>query len=277
MTKIIVNISSGKDSTLCLKLAIDKVGKENVIAVFQDTSWEADEVYEYLQYLESFFKIKILRIFSEKYDNILHLIYKKGIFPSPSRRFCTQELKLKPIFYFLLKNDYYPSLFNDYEVWVGIRRDESNEREEKYKDIDKNKIYTYSGMFTHSSILPARLRDMKVRYPIVDLTTKEVFTKLKKANIDPNKLYEMGFDRVGCAPCILGGKGEFKRWYSHPQGRENIEKLFKLEETMNMVRGCVNEIKITPQFDRFALRAYCEGKEISDEESMDETCMLCRV
>lgn len=79
MTKIIVSISSGKDSTLCLKLAIDKVGKENVIVVFQDTGWEAGEVYEYLQYLESFFDISL--------EETMNMV-----------RGCVNEIKITPQF-----------------------------------------------------------------------------------------------------------------------------------------------------------------------------------
>ena len=50
--KYIVSVSGGKDSTATLLKVLEFAPKEDIIVVFCDTKWEADETYEYLNYLE---------------------------------------------------------------------------------------------------------------------------------------------------------------------------------------------------------------------------------
>lgn len=119
----------------------------------------------------------------------------KGRFPSSQARFCTEELKKKPI------NDFVESLLKQYDrinVWVGVRRDESiarskitNEWELEFGDAE-----TVAGIWLYR--------------PILDWTANDVFAMHRKHGIEPNPLYKMGMGRVGCMPCVMCSKSELK-------------------------------------------------------------------
>ncbi|OQS42286.1 phosphoadenosine phosphosulfate reductase domain-containing protein [Chromobacterium haemolyticum] len=66
----VVSVSGGKDSTATLKLAVDRVGRENLIAIFCDTGNEDQTVYDYLAYLEELFGIRIVRLKAEFSEQI---------------------------------------------------------------------------------------------------------------------------------------------------------------------------------------------------------------
>ena len=193
-----ISVSGGKDSTLCLALALEKYrGTDTpVIPVFADTCWEHPATYQYLEQLEEFFGIKIHRVSGFK-GGLPALIRKNTIFPSPRRRFCTQLLKTEPQRKFY-EQFYFNFPFEVAEVWQGIRRDESVRRRN-----------------TEDFLLPAgeRTRFGEVYpfhiyflYPIKDLTERQVFEELRKRGIPLNPLYAQGFRRVGCYPCFLSKK-----------------------------------------------------------------------
>ena len=83
--KYIVSISGGKDSTACLLYMLERVPKKDIVAVFCDTKWEADETYEYLNYLEKELDIEIVRLERKKMIEVktsfamFGSIKKKGI------------------------------------------------------------------------------------------------------------------------------------------------------------------------------------------------------
>lgn len=58
----VVSISSGKDSQATGELALERVGKENVIMVFCDTGNEDEAVEAHLQYLEEIWGVPIVRL-----------------------------------------------------------------------------------------------------------------------------------------------------------------------------------------------------------------------
>ncbi len=114
-TRHIIALSGGKDSSA---LAVYMRGKiENVEYVFCDTEKELDETYEYLMRLETYLGQKIHHLkYASGYgfDELLKL--KNGYLPSPSSRWCTLFLKLKPY------EDYIEG--ESVRSYVGIRADE---------------------------------------------------------------------------------------------------------------------------------------------------------
>ncbi|MBA4707551.1 phosphoadenosine phosphosulfate reductase family protein [Aquitalea magnusonii] len=65
----VVSVSGGKDSTATLLLAMERISRENLRAIFCDTGNEHQAVYEYLSYLEQALDIQIDRLkadFSEQ-------------------------------------------------------------------------------------------------------------------------------------------------------------------------------------------------------------------
>lgn len=224
--KIVVNVSGGKDSTATLILALKRHKKEDIIPLFADTGWEHPLTYEYLNYLEKELDIKIVRVKSDKYKDLLDLIKQRRTIPSGKRRICTDELKLLPQF------KYVKSLLDKgYEVeqWVGIRKGESNQREKNYGHINPDEVYE---IYTLNPRAPKYLKDVKVRYPVINLSTKEVFDIIHDAGLEVNPLYLKGHDKVGCFPCILGSQRDFQLVWKDEIGRENILKLVKVEEDL---------------------------------------------
>ncbi|MCF4676391.1 phosphoadenosine phosphosulfate reductase family protein, partial [Acinetobacter baumannii] len=155
----IVSVSGGKDSTATLLLAM-AWGVENLQAVFADTGHEHPATYEYVDYLERILEIQIQRVkadfsfeIARKREYVstvwreegvsesvienalavlkptgnpfLDLCLWKGRFPSTRRRFCTSELKVKPI-----QQMFYPILDDGNMIlsWQGVRADESLDR-----------------------------------------------------------------------------------------------------------------------------------------------------
>jgi 3'-phosphoadenosine 5'-phosphosulfate sulfotransferase (PAPS reductase)/FAD synthetase len=119
----------------------------------------------------------------------------KGTFPGIKMRFCTTHLKLIPQLRWI--NDRKESLLADgYERYVGVRRDESLAR----SLVDERQ---YDDMFL-----------CWLNRPLADWTKYEVFEFLAKAGEPTNPLYQLGFARVGCAPCVNSSKEDIRLWAS---------------------------------------------------------------
>lgn len=222
-TTNIISVSSGKDSTAMLLLAIEQ-DAENLRAVFADTGHEHRLTYEYLDYLELTTGIRIehvkadfahafarkRRFIAEKWtlDGVsaervtqalallhptgipfLDLCMLKGRFPSTKARFCSLELKHNPIDQQII----IPALAQYSEVisWQGVRADESRSR----RDLPESEEH------------PSRWGLTTYR-PILHWNVEEVFAMHRKHNIKPNPLYTLGMGRVGCMPCIHARKDE---------------------------------------------------------------------
>lgn len=120
--KILVSFSGGKDSQACLIKAAHDYGVDKIEAVFCDTGWEHPDTYRHITDVCTQMGVKITTLKS-KYDFVSLAIYKKR-FPSIKARFCTEELKIKPMI------DYVLSLDESCIIIQGIRSKESKERAE---------------------------------------------------------------------------------------------------------------------------------------------------
>jgi len=238
---IAVAISGGKDSTATLLLAIEKFGKNNVIGIFTDTGFESSFTYKYLDYLQKLLNIKILKIKSKKWKNLPDLIKAKKRFPSIIHRFCTVHLKQIPMAEFLTNRKEIK------ELWLGIRTEESKNRKEKYQNFSSKDI-CYSDWLKIScryvkKEIRKNLTHLYCKFPILNWTEKEVFSYLKKKKIEPNPLYQKGFKRVGCFPCILAKLREFELCWQDEEGRKNILLLAEIEKELNN-KGYHTRLKI---------------------------------
>ena len=86
--KILVSFSGGKDSQAW------GVGG-NLIAVFCDTGWEHPDTYKHVNNVCLQMGVRLITLKS-KYDFVSLAVHKKR-FPSTNARFCTSELKMKPM------------------------------------------------------------------------------------------------------------------------------------------------------------------------------------
>jgi len=205
--KYIVSISGGKDSTACLLYMLERVPKEDVIAVFCDTKWEADETYKYLEYLEKALDVEIVRIESE---GMWALCERKGFVVNRYMRSCTMELKIKP-FQKWLKENFVGK--EEFVVIEGIRREESETR----KDTEVFELI--------KSILPGEKFLIPTLFPIAFWSVEKVFAYIEEKGVKINPLYRKGFRRVGCMPCVNANKYELL--YLPKKYRDRLEALEK--------------------------------------------------
>ena len=209
--KYIVSISGGIDSTACLLYMLERAKKEDIIPVFCDTKWEADETYEYLFYLEKALDIEIIRLDS---IGFVEMCKKHHILTNMKLRFCTFDLKIKPFLDYIYDN--FLSKKIDFIVVEGIRREESRFRQNTETfEIKKEKINK-------------QVFEIKKLYPIAYWDTERVFEYIASKGIDVNPLYNKGFRRVGCMPCIYANKHEI---LNLPEKYK--QRVRDLEEMMN--------------------------------------------
>lgn len=218
--KHIVTFSGGKDSLATLIWAKKNLPEFEVI--FCDTGWESPVTYEHIAEVEAWFglKIKVLTmpvkvgVVMDGPRPLFHeMVIKKGRAPSTKARFCTEELKVKPSI------DYILSLTDDVTVYQGIRADESPARrkmkmeDEYFKHYFEPRRTDKNGKPVFDSYRGKEVRAWCDRYaadvyrPIFLNTANEVFDQIRRYGIRHNPLYNEGFTRVGCFPCIMCGLG----------------------------------------------------------------------
>lgn len=130
----------------------------------------------------------------------------KGRFPASRLQFCTEHLKLRPAKRWLETN--LPD--GGYTRYAGVRRDESQRRSDrKYQEWDD-------------------FFDCDLFLPVFDWTKQMCFDYVKAHGEAVNPLYAMGFERVGCAPCINSGKDDILNW--HQRFPAMIDKLRRWEK-----------------------------------------------
>ena len=90
----VLGISGGKDSAALAVYMRDR--RPDMEYFFCDTGAELAETYEYLQRLESYLGKSIARLNSGRdFDHWLSIF--RGVLPSPQMRWCTKNMKIKPL------------------------------------------------------------------------------------------------------------------------------------------------------------------------------------
>jgi 3'-phosphoadenosine 5'-phosphosulfate sulfotransferase (PAPS reductase)/FAD synthetase len=214
--KHIVGFSGGIDSQEALARVRSTFGDANVIALNSDAGkWEHPLTIAFNQYFsETVFPItKVEALVSDIWEDESERPTELGLDPNevltferliqlkkrpPSRKvqFCTTILKLKPQRRWMRQafGPTGPYAGEDYELYTGVRRDESTARK-NYPDRE------WDGFF-----------DCWVNHIVAGLTKVECFAGAKRRGEPINPLYSLGFGRVGCAPCINSGKEDILNW-----------------------------------------------------------------
>lgn len=120
------------------------------------------------------------------------LAYIKQRFPSTKCQFCTELLKLAPAHRWMKENIRDKGLA--WRRYAGVRRDESNRRKDRMA-IEWDDYF-----------------QCELHMPIVDWTKQMAFDYVQSHGEPINELYTLGFNRVGCAPCINSGKDDILAW-----------------------------------------------------------------
>lgn len=202
---VVANVSGGKDSS-ALSLWLTEQGIEHR-RVFSDTGWEHPATLKYVDSLE-----KVLGPI-DRVQALLPmaaLIRKKGMFPGRTQRWCTSELKVKPITAYMEKVDPEWRAI----VAVGVRADESAARA-------KLTMWEHDG----------NAMERWTWRPLINWSVEDVFDIHKRHGLSLNPLYGMGAERVGCFPCIYARKAEIKLVADIMP--ERIDEIRQLEAEMH--------------------------------------------
>lgn len=231
-TKHIVGFSGGIDSQATLRWVRNRFGDENAIALnSQAGRWEHDLTASFVRsYSKSVFPITevvplvkdiwITDGWAEKEHGLAGdqeltmelLVEIKKRSPSRTAKFCTEILKLRPQRRWTTENFQVGGQYEewDYVRYTGVRRQESKSRE--------NTPFVFHDKFF----------DCDVHCPLADWTKQMCFDYVRYHDEPVNPLYSLGFERVGCMPCIEAGKEEIARIAD--RFPESIDKVRALEE-----------------------------------------------
>lgn len=220
---VVASVSGGKDSTaMCLHLKELGIPYE---AVFMDTGWENAETYRYLReelpsyigpirWLRSEAVLPpdldaLARVYEARlghYSAMVRWCLKKGMFPSGRRRWCTEELKVRPM------GKYLASLDAEAVNVVGVRAEESAAR---------------AALAEWEMPPDTSMIDAETWRPLIQWKTEDVIAIHHRHGVIPNRGYLGAARRVGCWPCIRSAKAEIRNIADTDPGR--IDLLADLE------------------------------------------------
>ena len=188
-----VSFSGGRSSAMMAKIMIDNYPKDELIFTFANTGKEMPETLDFVNAcdlawnlnvvwiefcVEDKFKVVNYETASRDGKPFEQLIEKRNYLPNRVTRFCTSDLKIKPM------SKYLQSLgFKEWDAAVGIRKDEPN-RYYKMKNKVKKDRWEYL-------------------FPLWDfnITKQDVLNFWKQQDFDLNIHSEHG----NCDFCFLKG------------------------------------------------------------------------
>lgn len=228
----VLSLSGGKDSAAAA-LYLREQGIEHV-RVYMDTGWEHPDLYAHLDYLESQLG-PIVRLAPRmpvlppevmpRVEEIEALVGRspsgfvrwavyKGMFASRMRRYCTQELKVRPFLRWVDEQD------DDIINVVGIRAAESAAR----------------ANLPERETMPGA-EHVEVWRPLIRWAEADVIAIHQRHGLRPCPLYLRGAARVGCWPCIMAGKDELALLSKDDQRVKAIRALESLVGDAARLRG----------------------------------------
>lgn len=214
--KQVVGFSGGIDSQACARWVLNRYPKEDVILLNSDAGgnehplttefvhWYSGNVHPVVMVSPLISDLRGIgtrpsatadRRKEFKEDDLLtfdRLAYIKNGFPSRTRQFCTEFLKLRPQNRWMVQN-----LRENGVDWIrysGVRRQESGDRKLK-QPVEWDDYF-----------------GCELRHPLIDWTKQMCFDFVKHHGEQSNELYTLGFDRVGCAPCVNSNKDDVLAW-----------------------------------------------------------------
>lgn len=232
-TKHIVGFSGGIDSQACARWVLNRFPPEDVILTNSDAGgWEDPLTTEFVSwYSAHVHPVTITNaIVGDMWETpgfaetkglcstdpltFEEMCRINGMSPSPKAQFCTSNLKLQPQRRWLRETFRVGGQFDgwDYRRYVGVRRDESAGRQD-------TAVESWDEWF-----------DCPLIAPICDWTKQMCFDYVKAAGEQINPLYALGFNRVGCAPCINSGKDDILNW--NARRPEMIDKVRSMEDRL---------------------------------------------
>ena len=178
--RFVVGFSGGKDS-LAAALLCRAMGPTTLLHA--DTGWEHPGHGDYVRATAAALGLPIVVVRSEL-GGMAEVIRHKRMFPSRTRRFCTTELKIKPIAAYLREQE------DEVISVIGVRAEESAARAKlaEWSSFEEADVWTWRPL---------------LRWPL-----SQVLDTIRGSGIDLHPHYHDGATRVGCYPCIYARKAE---------------------------------------------------------------------
>lgn len=226
----VVNSSGGKDSQ-CMTILLSKlVPKEQLVIIHShlpEVEWAG--VKEHIEETNCGIPVH----FTQAGKTFFEMVEHRKMFPSPSHRQCTSDLKRGPIQKFTnhyCKDNGFSQMVN----CMGLRAEESPARAKKT-------------VFRHRPDLSTNKRKQFEWLPIHDLKINQVWETIASEKQLPHYAYSLGMTRLSCAFCIMASKSDLKISAQHnPElAKRYIEVEERLNFTMNMSKKPLKEIIYT--------------------------------
>jgi 3'-phosphoadenosine 5'-phosphosulfate sulfotransferase (PAPS reductase)/FAD synthetase len=229
--KHIVGFSGGIDSQAAAGVVLDKYGPADTILLNSNAGGNEDPLTDAFVDWYSANVHPVIRCnavisdmwktpnFAEKRGFVgedtltfQRMIEIKGRPPSRKAQFCTEILKLRPQARWVFEHFGVGGQYEgqEYVRYTGVRRDESEAR----KNTPDSEWDSYF--------------DCEVFHIIAGWPKQQCFDFVLARNETINPLYLMGFNRVGCAPCINSSKQDIANW--NERRPEMLDKIRQMEK-----------------------------------------------
>lgn len=189
----VINDSAGKDSQAMkarLRGMIPQAQLLIVHAILPEVEWEG--VPEHVER----YAYGIPVVYAQAGKTLFDMVERRGMFPSPSNRQCTSDLKRDPISkavrHYLKDHPEFGGLVVN---CMGMRAQESTGRA-KLETLKLNKRNSVAG------------REWYDWLPIHELSEEEVFSTIRDAGEVPHWAYGAGMSRLSCCFCIMASQSD---------------------------------------------------------------------
>lgn len=183
---VVVHVSGGGQSAMCLSRCIGWYGKSRVRAVFANTNTEAPDLYDFLESLENHFGIEIDCLNNEGQD-IWDVFDKHGVITvrkSGGACKASVELKQKPLHEYMKKHDPAKTA-----IAIGMSWQEKDRQERCIKR---------PGLSDYQLIFPLNEKPF--------LSDCDVLDELRSMGLDLPSIYNKGYPHNNCGGgCVLAG------------------------------------------------------------------------
>lgn len=220
---LVVTTSGGKDSSVCVELAI-RAGIQFEVMHNHTTADAPETVYfvrhEFKRLEEKGIKCTInYPVYKGKRTSMWDLIPQKIMPPTRLVRYCCSVLKEKG--------------GSGRFITTGVRWAESAKRKntrgiyEKISSDIKNRVILNNDNDEKRKLFEnCTLKAKRVCNPIIDWKDDDVWGYIDACRIPLNPLYECGFNRVGCIGCPLAGKSRYLEFLRYPKYKEAYIRAF---------------------------------------------------
>jgi len=179
----VISFSGGRTSGYMLRQVLDAGLQPDVHVIFADTGKEREETYQFVRDCSSAWDVEIHWV--ERPGQFTQLIRDRKMLPNPAMRFCTQELKIRPMRDWMLARGH--------QHWtnvVGLRADEPR-RVARMKEAEQKRSERWD-----------------IALPLADagVTVEDVNTFWRAQPFD----LQLRADEGNCDLCFLKSRGRLR-------------------------------------------------------------------